>query len=47
MDGSPSGSKTEAGTRRSRRAPVIFAWPDTPGHSPDSRFVVMITEVCW
>jgi hypothetical protein len=32
--------------RRSRSAVVILASPKTLGHSPNARFVVMITEAC-
>src|ERR1700692_1181393 len=42
----PVSTMSQWWVRRSRRAVVILASPNTLGHSPNARLVVTITEVC-
>ena len=42
----PVSTMSQWWVRRSRRAVVILASPNTLGHSPNAKFVVTITEVC-
>ena len=42
----PVSTMSQWWVRRSSSAVVIFASPNTLGHSPNARFVVTITEVC-